>query len=225
MENLNSFGDISAEQIQFAVAESYKTIRTNLLFLLSSVSGCKTIAISSTNSGDGKSTNAINIAIAFSQLGKRVLLIDADMRRPSLHKKLRIANTDGLSGILAGFCNTTDAILNISPCFDVLPSGAIPPNPSELLASSTYEKLLDSLHLAYDIIIIDTPPVGVVSDALTISSKTDGLILVIKEKVTQHSDLERIFDSINLANVRVLGAVLNSWVTDKNCANYKDAYY
>lgn len=225
MENLNNFGDISAEEIQFAVAESYKTIRTNLLFLLSSSAGCKSLTVSSPRAGDGKSTNAINISIAFSQLGKRVLLIDADLRRPSIHKKLRIANTEGLSGILAGFCDSQNAIVNISPCFDVLPSGAVPPNPSELLASPAYENMLSTLRLAYDIIIIDTPPIGVVSDALSIASKTDGLLLVVKEKVTVHTDMERILDNLKLSNVRILGAVLNSAVTEENYTHYKSTYY
>ncbi len=225
MENLNNFGDITTEEIQFAVAESYKTIRTNLLFLLASTVGCKVIGISSPKIGDGKSTNGINLAIAFSQLGKRVLLVDADLRRPSIHKKLRIANTEGLSGILAGFCESQGAIVNVSPCFDVLPSGATPPNPSELLASPAYERLVEALRLAYDIVIIDTPPVGVVSDALSIASKTDGLLLVVKEKVTLYTDMERVLDSVRLANVRILGAVLNSSVTEKNYSHYKSTYY
>lgn len=224
MENLNNMGESLAADIQFAVAESYKTIRTNLQFLLANNIGCKAIAVSSPKSGDGKTTNAINIAIAFSQLGKRVLLIDADMRRPSIHRKLKTENTDGLSGVLAGFASADNAIVTVNSSLDVLPSGATPPNPSEMLASPAYERLIDSLRLAYDYIIIDTPPVGIVSDALSVANKTDGVIIIVKEKVTLHTDFDKVLDSIKLAGVKILGVVLNSAVTEDNYSDYKNLY-
>ena len=223
-EKLNNFGDLTAADIQFAVAESYKSIRTNLQFLLSSNPGCKVIAISSPQAGEGKSTNAINLAIAFSQLGKKVLLIDADLRRPSLYKKLRIANTDGLSGILAGFATVEDNIVTVNNSFDTLPSGAIPPNPSELLSSASFQRLLASMRLIYDYIIIDTPPAGIVSDALSIANETDGLLLVVKEKSTTHADLQKVLDNISLAGVRILGAILNSSVSESQYSTYKSVY-
>lgn len=223
-EKLNNFGDLTAADIQFAVAESYKSIRTNLQFLFSSNPGCKVIAISSPQAGEGKSTNAINLAIAFSQLGKKVLLIDADLRRPSLYKKLRIANTDGLSGILAGFATVEDNIVTVNNSFDTLPSGAIPPNPSELLSSASFQRLLASMRLIYDYIIIDTPPAGIVSDALSIANETDGLLLVVKEKSTTHADLQKVLDNISLAGVRILGAILNSSVSESQYSTYKSVY-
>ena len=223
-EKLNNFGDLTAADIQFAVAESYKSIRTNLQFLLSSNPGCKVIAISSPQAGEGKSTNAINLAIAFSQLGKKVLLIDADLRRPSLYKKLRIANTDGLSAILAGFATVEDNIVTVNNSFDTLPSGAIPPNPSELLSSASFQRLLASMRLIYDYIIIDTPPAGIVSDALSIANETDGLLLVVKEKSTTHADLQKVLDNISLAGVRILGAILNSSVSESQYSTYKSVY-
>ena len=223
-EKLNNFGDLTAADIQFAVAESYKSIRTNLQFLLSSNPGCKVVAISSPQAGEGKSTNAINLAIAFSQLGKKVLLIDAALRRPSLYKKLRIANTDGLSGILAGFATVEDNIVTVNNSFDTLPSGAIPPNPSELLSSASFQRLLASMRLIYDYIIIDTPPAGIVSDALSIANETDGLLLVVKEKSTTHADLQKVLDNISLAGVRILGAILNSSVSESQYSTYKSVY-
>lgn len=224
MENQNNPGELTAAEIQFAVAESYKTIRTNLQFLLAGKPGCKTLTVSSPKAGDGKTTNSINIAIAFSQLGKRVLLIDADLRRPSIYKKLRIPNTDGLSGILAGFSQIDNCLVNVNTTFDVLPSGAVPPNPSELLASAAFEHMLASLRLVYDYIIIDTPPVGIVSDALTIAGVTDGLLLVIKERSTTHTDFEAVLDKLKLANTRLLGVVLNSSVTEEKYSSYKSVY-
>lgn len=222
--DLQNKNDITAADVQFAVAESYKTIRTNLLFLLSSTAGCKTISVSSPKAGDGKTTNSINIAIAFSQLGKRVLLIDADLRRPSVHKKLRLDNTDGLSGVLAGFVAADKAIVNVNTSFDVLPAGTIPPNPAEILASAAFDRLLESLRLAYDYIIIDTSPVGIVSDAMVVAPKTDGLLLVVKEKATRHSDFEKVLDALNLTNIRILGALLNSSTSEETYSHYKSVY-
>ncbi len=210
--------------IQFSVAESYKTIRTNLLFLLSQVAGCKVITVSSPKACEGKTTNAINIAIAFSQLGKRVLLIDADLRRPTIARKLKLENTDGLTGILAGLCGSPEAIITVNPSFDVLTSGIIPPNPSELLASSSFDKLISSLRLAYDYIIIDTPPAGMVSDALLVAPKTEGILLVVKEKATSHNDFERLLDNLKLADIKVLGAVLNGSRSKEVYSNYKSVY-
>ncbi len=223
-EKQNNYGGLSATDIQFAVSESYKTIRTNLQFLLSSNTGCKIITISSSKAGEGKSTNAINIAISFSQLGKRVLLIDADLRRPSIYKKLRIANTDGLSAVLAGFAPLEGNIVTINPTFDVLPSGATPPNPSELLSSVNFASTLSALRLTYDYIIIDTPPVGIVSDSLSIAGETDGLLLVVKEKSTSHTEFQKILDGVSLSGVRILGAVLNSSVSQSKYSNYKNVY-
>ena len=224
MDIQNSYGESFSADIQFAVAESYKTIRTNLQFLLAEQKSCKIITISSPNSGDGKTTNAVNLAIAFSQLGKRVLLIDADLRRPNIHKRLKIDPSVGLSSVLAGFVSVEETIVNVNSCFDVIPAGTIPPNPSELLASSAYERLISSLRVAYDYIIIDTPPLGVVSDALSVASKTEGILFVIREKATTHSSFEKVLESVELAGVKVLGVVLNSSISQKDYPNYKSVY-
>ena len=216
--------DRTAPEIQFAVAESYKTIRTNLLFLLAGNTGCNTVTVSSPQSGDGKTTNAINIAIAFSQLGKRVLLIDADLRRPAVHKKLRIDNSAGLSGVLAGFTVADEAIVTVNASLDVLPAGSVPPNPSELLASAALGHMLNTLRLAYDYIIIDSPPVGIVSDALVIAPHTDGLLMIVREKTTVHADFEKALDNIKLSGVRLLGAVLNSSSAEQKYSGYNKVY-
>jgi capsular exopolysaccharide synthesis family protein len=194
------------------------------MFLLSQTPGCKVITVSSPKSSDGKTTNAVNLSIAFSQLGKRVLLIDCDLRRPTVAKKLRLEETDGVSGVLAGFSPISESIISINTCFDVLPAGITPPNPSELLASPSLDKLFETLKMVYDFIIIDTPPMGIVSDALVIAPKTDGLLLVVKEKVTLHSDLEKILDSIKLAGVRTLGAILNGASSQETYSHYKNVY-
>ena len=224
MKSYEKKGENSESELHFAVAESYKSIRTNLQFLLSQNPGCRVITVSSYKSGEGKTTNSINIAIAFSQLGKKVLLIDADMRRPTIHKKLHLEATNGLSGVLAGFVTAEECILNVSSCFDVLPAGATPPNPSEILDSAATDRLLENLKLNYDYIIIDTPPLGVVTDPLTIAPRTDGVVIIVKQKYTRHDDFEKALESIKLTNSRVLGVILNSTDMSSKYYSYKYSY-
>ena len=194
--------------VPFAVVEAYKTIRTNLTFLLSS-SENKVFGITSPDAGDGKSTTAINMAIAFSQFGDKVLLIDADMRRSSVHKKLKIENNAGLSGVLAGFNKWEEVVTNISDSLDVITAGQVPPNPSELLGSARFEKLVEEVGQKYSYVIIDTPPIDVVSDALVIAPHTAGLVLVVKDQVTSTDAIKRTIEAAKFANINILGAVMN----------------
>ena len=124
-----------SRHVPFAVVEAYKAIRTNLTFLLAT-SETKVFGITSPEAGEGKSTTSVNMAIAFSQLGDKVLLIDADMRKSSIHKKLKIENNAGLSNVLAGFNNYSEVITHINDTVDVITAGQVPPNPSELLGSA-----------------------------------------------------------------------------------------
>ena len=133
-----------AKRVPFAVVEAYKTIRTNLLFLLAQNKG-KVIALSSSNAGEGKSTTSINLAVSFAQLNKKVLLIDADMRRSSVHKKLKLDNTNGLSNAIAGFVSYEEAICKYTDYLDIMTAGPIPPNPSELLSYTSFDELLANL--------------------------------------------------------------------------------
>lgn len=196
-------------RVPFAVVEAYKAIRTNLTFLLSS-SETKVFGITSPEAGEGKSTTAVNMAIAFSQLGDKVLLIDADMRRCSIHKKLKIENNTGLSNILAGFNKYTDAINRISDTLDVITAGQVPPNPSELLGSVRFKELVETVGKEYSYVIIDTPPVDVVTDALVIAPHTAGLVLVVKDQITPTDSIRRAIDSAKFAGINILGAVMNA---------------
>ncbi|MBO5852504.1 MAG: CpsD/CapB family tyrosine-protein kinase [Clostridia bacterium] len=224
MKKSNKSYGYLASDVQSAVAESYKTIRTNLQFLFTRKEGCKVITISSPQASDGKTTNSVNLAISFSQLGKKVLLIDADLRRPSVYRKLKIENNDGLSGVLAGFCSPEKTIVSINPHFSVLTSGAVPPNPSELLASKDFESLIEKLKASYDYIIIDTAPIGIVSDALSVARNSDGVLLVIKEKVTTYQAFEGVVDSLKLADIPLLGVVLNGITSNNRYHYYKNRY-
>lgn len=197
-----------SRHVPFAVVEAYKTIRTNLTFLLSS-SETKVFGITSPEAGEGKSTTAINMAIAFSQLGDKVLLIDADMRRGSTHKKLKIENNSGLSGVLAGFNKYEEVINHISDTFDIITAGQVPPNPSELLGSARFKELVEEVGKKYSYVIIDTPPVDVVTDALVIAPQTAGLVLVVKDQVTPTDAISRTIEAAKFADINILGAIMN----------------
>lgn len=210
------------KSVPFAVVEAYKTIRSNLLFLLSQNDN-KAITISSSLKGEGKSTTSVNIAIALSQLNSKVMLIDCDLRKATIHKKLKIKNSVGITSVLANFCDLEEAITKINPYLSVLTSGPIPPNAAELLSSKKMDELLARLNQEYDYIIIDTPPVNVVSDALVVAAKTNGIVMVVKDNYIDRTDFEKALSSIEFAGVRVLGVVLNG-AADIRSKSYRYKY-
>lgn len=207
--------------VPFAVVEAYKTIRTNLQFLLSQ-NAKKAIVISSALQSEGKSSTAYNCAVAFSQLGHKVILIDADLRKPSIHKKMKLDNSSGLSSALVKFCPLEEAIHHKNAYLDIMTSGPIPPNPSELLGSTAMSDLLATLREKYEYIIIDTPPINVVSDALVLAPQTSGVALVVKDGYCTHDHLKKVLSAIEFANVRLLGFILNA--TGNGSSSYKSRY-
>ena len=208
------------KKIPFAVVEAYKSVRTNLLFLLSE-NDSKSVVISSAFGGEGKSTTAVNLAIVCSQLGSKVLLIDTDMRRPTIHRKMHLPNEQGISSVLVNFCSFDDAVQHINPCLDVITAGPMPPNPSELLASNVLKELVNRLRGEYEYIIFDTPPINVVSDALILSPNSDGIIMVVRSKKSTYSQVRQTLKKIELAGVKLLGTVLNG----ADAKHLKNSYY
>ena len=207
------------KRVPFNVVESYKSIRTNVIFSLGT-SDNNMIAISSANPSEGKSTSAANIAIAFAQTGCRVLLIDADMRKPMLHKIFKTSNKAGLSTMIINLSTAEESIKSgVVKNLDLLSSGPMPPNPSELLSSRQFSDLLDQLSQRYDYIIIDTPPINVVSDALIISGLVSGTILVLKYANTTYDDVSESMKQIEMADVNLLGFILND-VQKEHSGNY-----
>ena len=193
----------------FNVIESYKSIRTNITFGLSTQKR-KVFAVSSANPGEGKSTTAANIAIAFSQAESKVLLIDADMRKPVQHKTFRVSNIDGLSTLIGKMSTMEDAIKrNVLPHLDVLPAGTCPPNPSELLASEQFAELIETLSSRYDYIIIDTPPVNVVSDAIVLRDVIGGVLFVLRYGSTTYDDVDEAMKKVELAEAKTIGFIMN----------------
>lgn len=190
---------------KFAIVEGYKIARTNLVFSLTAQeSNC--VAVTSWSKGEGKSTATVNLAISFAKMGKRVLLIDTDLRRPNLHNLLKLKNDTGVSDIIGQFGDFQTAVhRNAVTNMDVLTSGAIPPNPSELLASPYFAELLKKAKEEYDYVIMDTPPLGVVTDTLLLKDYVGGYVMVVRERITSHGDIERALQSIKLADTKVLG--------------------
>ncbi len=190
---------------KFAIVEGYKIARTNLVFSLTAQnSNC--VAVTSWSKGEGKSTATVNLAISFAKMGKHVLLIDTDLRRPNLHNLLKLKNDTGVSDIIGQFGDFQTAVHREAIAnMDVLTSGAIPPNPSELLASPYFAELIKKAKEEYDYVIMDTPPLGVVTDTLLLKDFVGGYVMVVREKVTSHGDIERALQSVKLADTKVLG--------------------
>ena len=193
----------------FAVVEAYKNIRIRLMSILEKYPEKKIIAISSPNAAAGKSTTSVNLAITLSQIGKKVMLIDGDIRRATVDKKLRIENGLGCSDVLAGNCQFNEAVVNYNPNMDILTSGSVVSNPSDLLGSVEFDHLLNDLREIYDYIIIDTPPLNLVSDTLAISKKCDGVILVARVGLSTYAELKSALESLKILDICVLGAIIN----------------
>ena len=211
--------------IPFNVAESYKSIRSNIMFTLGTTDS-KVIAVSSPNPSEGKSTTAANIAIALAQTDNSVLLIDADLRKPVQHRIFKTRNIDGLSTLIIQKSTMEEAVkAKIFNGLDLLTAGPIPPNPSELLASERCKAILDELIKKYDYVIIDTPPVNVVSDALVIKSSISGILLVLKYAFTTNADVSECMKQIELSGVNMLGFVLNEIDSSRMSPYSRYKYY
>ena len=198
------------KNLEFTATEQYKLLRTNLSFALPENEGCNIIGVTSSMRGEGKSTTAVNLSYVFAEKGSKVLLIDADLRIPSIAKKLDIESAPGLADLLKGKgTQMTEFQTYLLPNWCILPSGDIPPNPSELLGSNRMDNVLKQLREFFDYLIVDLPPVNIVSDAVAISHLITGMIVVIREDYTEKKELERCMRQLKLSNVKVLGTVLN----------------
>lgn len=196
-----------SDKNKFAIVESYKVARTNIMFSLAA-NEKKVFAVTSYSKGEGKSTASSNLAISFSKMGKKVLLIDADMRRSNIHNIFKLNNSAGLSNVVSKMISFEEAVkCDVITDLDVLVAGTIPPNPSELMCSNSFIKMIEKLTEEYEYIIIDTPPVGVVADALLLKDLIAGFVVVVREKVTTHRDLSKLLESMKLADTKVLGLV------------------
>ena len=214
--------------LSFAAAEAYKLLRTNLEFSLPSGKKCRIFGVTSALRGEGKSTTAVNIAYTMAQTGERVLLIEADMRLPTLAKRLRVKPRPGLSNLLVGQCNGNEVLQHSGLIGDlwVIAAGDIPPNPAELLGSEPMAVTLKAMTDFFDVIVVDLPPVTAVSDALVLARELEGLIVVVRQDYCDRSTLDDVVRQLRFANARILGFVMTGADTQqKKYKRYGDYHY
>lgn len=210
------------DKTSFVIQEAYKSLRTNIMFALPGKE-CKCIGITSPVSGEGKSTTAVNLAISLAQIGKKVLLIDCDLRLPTVAAKLGIRGTPGLSDFLIGEVRIDEAIRNVDKYgIHVLPASNVPADPTGLLESKQMEHLFVALRRNYEYVIVDLPPITVVSDAQIISKCLDGYLLAVQEKKTKHRMVAETIRKLEFVDARILGTVVTGG--DYHDKNY-DRYY
>lgn len=207
------------------IAESYRALRTSIL-LASRSRDSKILLVTSAMPKDGKTTTSINVAVVLAQAGSRVLLIDADLRRPSIHRALTLDNSAGLSTWLAGTDKESPHIVPSGiPNMDVLTTGPKPPYPAELFGTPVFGETLEALRSKYDHIIIDSPPILSVTDGVLISVLVDSVLLVIRSRRTTKGALRRSLDVLHQANSRVMGIVLNAFNVNGEEYAYYRYYY
>ena len=195
--------------MNFSTTEAYKLLRTNLMFSFSEDGRGHVIGVTSAIQAEGKSSTVCNTAYTLSEAGCRVLLLECDLRRPSVGSKLDLERAPGLSNVLVSKMSYREVLQQcaLAPNVDVLTSGDIPPNPSELLTSARMEALMGELRNAYDYIVVDLPPITAVSDALAISKLMDGVVMVVRDGVSDQQMLSEAMRQLEMVNARVLGFV------------------
>lgn len=219
------------ENLPYSGREAFKRLRTNTLIALNQEKKCPVIGVTSAQPSEGKSTTTINLAYSLAELRKTVLLIDGDMRRPVIHSTVGCELTPGLSDILSGEQNLKTSIVRYKShsddtYFDLIPGGSAPDNPSELLNSSRFQKLIEVVSNVYDYVLVDLPPVNAVVDAVNASKYTDGLVVVIRENHCPRFVLDSCLEQLRYAKANILGFVMNGCVegTGKRY-QYNQPYY
>ncbi|HOV68982.1 MAG TPA: CpsD/CapB family tyrosine-protein kinase [Clostridia bacterium] len=204
----------------FEVKEAYKALRTNLQFL-SVDSKLKSILVTSTQPMESKTTVVVNLSIALAQAGLKVLIVDADTRNPSIHKYLRLPSIPGLTNYLVGKYNIADIILKTKFGVDVVPSGSLPPNPSELLGSARMGELVRILEANYDYVLYDTPPSLLITDAAVLSKYMDGVVFTVRYKTTEVEAARFVKGSLENVGARIICCI----ITDIETSGFKGSGY
>lgn len=195
--------------LNFAAAEAYKLLRTNLVFSFSGEQKCRIVGVTSAIEEEGKSTVICNLAYSMAQSGASVLLVDGDLRKPTIAAKLAVDRVPGLTNLLVSREDYRKFIQQSphAPGMDLLTAGDIPPNPSELLSSVRMQELMAQMSRDYDYILVDLPPVTVVSDTIAVSKVLDGVVLVVRGNVAQRKPVAEMLRQLHLVNIRILGFV------------------
>lgn len=216
---------VNIDDMNFQILEAYKMARTNIVYSIVK-NGCKKIVITSSRAAEGKTTTTSNLAIALAQqIDVHVLLIDCDLRKPRIHRFFNLKQEPGLTNCLYENIPLED-IIHSSQIgnLDIISAGIIPPNPSELLASTEMSDLIKRLSKMYDYIIFDTPPVNVVVDAVPVIKNADGTVIVVREKKSVYPELTKTIDTINKVGTPILGVIING-VDEQEKKYYSYGYY
>lgn len=201
-------------------AESYRSIRTSINY--SSVDRkIKTIVVTSSIAGEGKSTVSGNLACILSENKNKVLIIDCDLRKPSLHKKFKVSNEIGITDILVNKCTEKEAIMSVDKGVDLITAGTLPPNPAEVIGSNTLKRFIDEMALRYDYVVIDTPPVMAVTDAQLLAAKCDGTVLVVRAKKTKGKYVKSAYNELEKVRANIIGSILNGADLKQKYGYYK----
>ncbi len=201
--------------LRFRIEEAYKTIRANIMFSVIK-KGCKIIVVSSAMPNEGKTTTTVNLAAAISQADQKVLLIDGDLRKPKIHQYFGFPNSPGLTNYLSDTISgkkSADIFAITHPTqyenLSVICSGSVPPNPAELLGSDFMSEFLEEASRDFDYIIIDTPPVNVVSDSFPLIRESDGVVIVVRSNKSTHPELQKTLSALEFIDAKILGFVVN----------------
>lgn len=206
------------------ISEAYRVIRTNLQFT-SLDNPLKVIMVTSSIPGEGKSTTVTNLAVTFAQTGSRVLIVDADLRKPRLHKLFHITNKRGLTGAIMQLDKVSEFIQDTGvENLSIMTSGTIPPNPSELLGSKKMKNLIEKLEGLYDFVIIDSPPVGVITDAQLLATLSDGVLIVAASAEVTNEALNHSKQLLENVNAKIIGIILNKLERESNGYYYYNYY-
>ncbi len=207
-------------ETDFDTLETYKSIRTNIMFSIPQKDQGKVILLTSACPGEGKTTTAINAAITFAQMGAKTILLDCDLRKARVHRYLQLKRNNGVTNLICGYTELAKAIKkDIRENLDILTAGDIPPNPAELLETEQFGKLISVLREHYDYIILDTPPITVVTDAAVMAKHADGIVLVTRQEKTTHDLLSIAIAEIRKTQTPILGAIVH------DCSEKRKKYY
>ncbi len=221
-ETMHRSKAVLGEDTAFVANESYKALRTNIIFTVPNEDKCNIVLFTSSVPGEGKTTTCVNSAVSFAQTGAKVLVIEADLRRPKVGECFNVETEDGLSNVLSGMKKVKDVVIHVEQYgVDMLAAGWIPPNPTELLASGKIKTVLDELKEDYDYIFIDTPPVNTVTDAVLLTKYVNGVIMVVRSRYTMRQALAKAVRTLNFSNAKILGFIVNDAYVSRNYTRYK----
>ena len=214
---------ILTQEVPFLVEEAYKSLRTNVVFSLPKEEN-KIVEITSAYQNEGKSVTAINLALSLVKNGAKVALVDCDLRLPTDAQKLEIPQEPGLTQLLFDQNSLQEVVCHHDSGVDVIPAGSLPPNPSEILGSDSMTGLLESLKEQYQYVILDAPPVGVVTDAAVLAPKVSGIVLVVRQGQTREEGINAAVKQLQMASGKILGFVLTDATMEQKAYSHYSYY-